>query len=282
MDFTRAEATLRDVVAPVVTELELVGVNPGDLMLVGAVCRDVLHLAAGHTSSLRSTGDLDLALAVDGWATYHRITGQLTPIRESSPIRFRVAGMAVDIVPFGDLEDPDGQVPTTPHDVPMNVVGFQDVWRTATSVGLPGGSTIRVPTIPGFTVLKLSAWASRSRTGDYKDGADLACAMFWYQNIADVHERLYHEARGIQRLEHAELDEPVAAVMLLIGDALDFLSPAGRQGLRSLWDTVADREDLLATYLENTRLTDWPRGERLLTYADAVRAALFDVSEPLR
>jgi predicted nucleotidyltransferase len=262
LDFTRAEATLRDVVAPVVTELELVGVDPGDLMLVGAVCRDVLHLAAGHTSSLRSTGDLDLALAVDGWATYRRITGQLEPIRELSPIRFRVAGVAVDIVPFGDLEDPDGQVPTTPHDVPMNVVGFQDVSRTATSVGLPGGSTIRVPTIPGFTVLKLSAWASRSRTGDYKDGADLA--------------------RGIQRLEHAELDEPVAAVMLLIGDALDFLSPAGRQGLRSLWDTVADREDLLATYLENTRLTDWPRGERLLTYADAVRAALFDVSEPLR
>ena len=50
--------------------------------------------------------------------------------------------------------------------------------------------------------------------------------MFWYQNMADVHERLYHEDRGVQLLERTELDEPVAAVMLLIGDALDLLAPA--------------------------------------------------------
>ena len=273
MNFTHAEAILRDVVAPVVTELERVGVTPGALMLVGAVCRDVLHRAAGHTSSLRSTGDLDLALAVDGWAAYRQLTEHLDPIRIGSQIRYRVADMAVDIIPFGGLEDPDGQVPTGTHDGPMNVLGFGDVWQAATTINLPGGSCVRVPTIPGFAVLKLSAWASRSREGEYKDGADLACAMFWYQNLGTVHDRLYDEEREASVLERAGLDEPLAAVRLLIADALDCLTPPRRQDLRALWATTADHGNLLATYLENTRLVGWPRGARLLEYADAVRAA---------
>lgn len=272
MHFSHAEATLRDVVSPVVTELEQVGVAPGALMLVGAVCRDVLHLAAGHTSSLRSTGDLDLALAVDGWTAYRQLTEKLVPIRIGSQIRYRVANLAVDIIPFGDLEDPDGQVPTGTYDGPMNVLGFGDVWQAAAPVDLPGGSCVRVPTIAGFAVLKLSAWASRSREGEYKDGADLACAMYWYQNLATVHDRLYDEEREAHVLERAGLDEPVAAILLLVADALQVLTPPRRQDLRALWATTADHGNLLATYLGNTRLTGWPRGARLLEYADAVRA----------
>ena len=244
-------------------------------MVVGAVCRDVLHLASGHTSSLRSTSDLDLALAVDSWSTYRRLTAQLQSVRTASQIRYVVAGTAVDIIPFGDLEDPDGQVPTGTHAGPMNVLGFGDVWRAAAGVDLPGGSRVRVPTIAGYAALKLSAWASRSLVGELKDGPDLACAMFWYQRSAGVHDRLYDEAREAQVLIRAELDEPLAAVSLLVADALDCLTLPTRQDLRALWARSAGRVDLLATCLANTRLAGWPRrGPRLVQYAEAIAGAV--------
>lgn len=274
MDFTRAEATLRDVVAPVVTELERAGVS--DVMLVGAVCRDVLHQAAGHASGLRATGDLDLALTVDGWDRYQEITSQFEEIRVGTRIRFRVAGLPVDLVPFGGLENPDGLVPAAGFDGPMNVLGFQDVWLAATSVPLPTGSTVRVPTIPGFTVLKLSAWASRSRTGDYRDGSDVACAMFWYQNMGAVNDLLYQETPGLPLMERTGFDAPLASVMLLASDALAVLTPPRRQDLRTLWNPTSDHEDLLATYLRNDQLPRWPRDDRLLRYADAVRTVLLE------
>ena len=280
MDFTRAEATLRDIVAPVVAELERAGVPSEHVMLVGAVCRDVLHQAAGHTSILRATSDLDLALAIDGWDRYQEITSQLEEVRTGTRIRFRVVDVLVDLVPFGGLENPDGLVPAPGFDGPMNVLGFQDVWRAATSVTLPTGPAVRVPTIPGFTVLKLSAWASRSKTGDYRDGTDVACAMFWYQNTVAVDDLLYREGPGLPLMERTGFDAPLASIMLLVSDALAILTPPRRQDLRTLWNPTGDHEDLLATYLRNDRLPGWPRDDRLLAYADALRAALLE--DPVR
>lgn len=120
MDFTRAETTLRDAVAPVVEELQRTGADIADLMLLGAVCRDVLHQAAGHRSTLRRTGDLDLAIAVSSWESYDAITSGLMRVRNGTNIRFLVAGTPVDLVPFGEVESPDGRVPRQPPEGPMN------------------------------------------------------------------------------------------------------------------------------------------------------------------
>lgn len=51
---------------------------PGDVMLVGAWCRNILHHALGHDFQTTATLDLDLALALTSWhaicARYSRPT----------------------------------------------------------------------------------------------------------------------------------------------------------------------------------------------------------------
>lgn len=169
----------------------------------------------------------------------------------------------------------------------MSVFGFQDVLKAAYEVRLPQVHSFFLPSIPGYTVLKLKAWADRSVAGNYKDASDLACAMFWYQNrrgAADsqdtVRQRLYETSQGEGHLVAAEFHEPVAAVRLLIDDAITLLEPSRREELREIWTSDNIDDQLLAANLENTLLPGWPkRGDaRLAEYAEAIRSVLVDAA----
>ncbi len=149
-------------------------------MLVGALCRDVLHREEGHNFVLRRTGDLDLALAVDGWERYDEVIHELPGVSASTQIRYDLAGMKVDLVPFGGVEHPDGAVPLSAGAAPLDVLGFRDVWEDAREVTLGDGLAIRLPTVPGYVALKLASRAARSTFGEHKDAGDLACASYWY------------------------------------------------------------------------------------------------------
>lgn len=52
------------------------GLGPNQVMVVGAVCRDILHGALGHTFSTSATHDLDLALALSSWAAFLDLTAK--------------------------------------------------------------------------------------------------------------------------------------------------------------------------------------------------------------
>lgn len=279
MTDTANDPTLRDVVEPVVAELVArVPEAAGHLMLVGALCRDVLHREAGHAFTLRRTGDLDLALAVDRWARYDEVVQGLPRMRTSAQVRFELAGVKVDLVPFGGLESPDGAVPLEDGVEPLDVFGFGDVWNAARVVPLGAGHDLRVPTIAGYTVLKLAAWAARSKVGEFKDAGDLACAMYWYQHSSAVEDRLYAEARGQQLLAHAWSQDDGASLdphtLLLVEDSMALLTPPRRAELINRWAQVD--ENLLATYLDNVNLVGWPtRGHPALTeHVRSLRAGM--------
>ena len=228
IDVARAHGMLEHVVAPVVEVLADLSPGLPDVLVVGAVCRDALHIAAGHDpSQLRITDDLDIALAVDGWDHYEALTARLEAVAGAgSAIRYRVAGHVVDIVPFGDaVESPDGVVTPTRRDTSMSVFGFQDVYSSAYQVLWGGSVTLRVPTIPGYTLLKLKAWADRAVAHQYKDAPDIATAMYWYQEDDDlINARLWESSRGHELLGEVEFDVPEAAVRLLVSDARALLT----------------------------------------------------------
>jgi predicted nucleotidyltransferase len=79
--------------------------SPGGVMVVGAWCRDILHSALGHTFATTATRDLDLALALSSWDAY-RALGAAFPRVGDTGIRFRIADADVDLLPFGEVEDP--------------------------------------------------------------------------------------------------------------------------------------------------------------------------------
>lgn len=259
MNVTPADPTLRDLVLPVVSELTArVPRAGGHLMLVGALCRDVLHREAGHTFQLRRTGDLDLALAVDDWERYEEVVEALPPVRGSAQVRYELAGTKVDLIPFGGVEQPAGAVPLRADAAPLDVLGLGDVWEAAREVVLRDDLTVRLPTAAGYAALKLASWSTRSRDGEYKDAGDLACAAFWYAHSPTVSDRLYDEERGRMILTDSWIDEGrVASTVLLADDAMAVLTPPRRAELLTRWGAVED--DLLATYMDNPLLPRWPR-----------------------
>lgn len=250
-----AERIVRDLADPVIEHLAPLS-DGSPFMIVGAVCRDALHAEHGHEASLRSTSDLDLALALPAWNVFERIDSAMPRIESTSGIRYRIAGRAVDLLPFGDVEDPDGIVTPRRRVEPMNVFGFQDVLARATPVRLGRDADVRLPTAAGYTALKLMAWADRSSYGEYKDAEDLATALFWYRRSPEVSDRLFGSANGLAHLERCSWDLDSAAALLLIDDVLDLLSPSRTEVLRQTWQDIDDV--LLGRWLVNSRLPNGP------------------------
>ena len=127
LDLTKCDESQLDLVRRVAAEI--VALTPGldarNVMIVGAACRDVLHSALGHDSRLR---------APTTWMSHSRLPiGRSTrtsrvglPSRATSAMAsLRVAGLPVDLLPFGSVEDPTGRVTPEPRNEGMSVRPLQ-------------------------------------------------------------------------------------------------------------------------------------------------------------
>jgi predicted nucleotidyltransferase len=167
------------------------GVAPGCLMLVGARCRDLLNYRCGLESPGRTTQDTDVAVAVASWDEFRSISDNF-PSQSPAWQRVIVDGVPVDIVPFGDLEEPPGHIGGIDRSGPwgMDVSGYGRVFSTADEVVIDGTGTLKIPTVAGFALLKLFAWLDRGPRRIHKDASDLSLILFWYYRDTDY---LYEE-----------------------------------------------------------------------------------------
>lgn len=169
------------------------------------------------------------------WTIPERIEARFSRIG-SNGIRYRIAGIAVDIMPFGEVEDPDGISSPARRGEELVVFGFRDVYELALPLALPSGQTIRLPQPAGYVALKMRSWIDRSvYFGHDKDSKDLALAAFWYQEAPEIQDRIYDTDAGFEVLTDLEMDADVAAVRLLGLDAAAQLSPANRDDLARRW-----------------------------------------------
>lgn len=192
INFALVDAGFLDDVGLVVDELvDKAGLQPDQMMLVGARCRDTLHAALGHTTVNRSTNDLDIGLALSDWRAQERIAAAFERAGTNG-IRYRIAGVAVDVMPFGPaIENPSGVSRPEHRQEDLIVFGFDDVYARALTLELPGsGHNIRIPTPAGYAALKLRAWIDRSPYGEFKDAHDFATIVDWYENWAFIDRRL--------------------------------------------------------------------------------------------
>jgi len=199
-------------------------------MVVGAACRDILHQALGHRFTTSATHDLDLALALSSWSTYRSIAGAFPSVGHTG-IRFRIADTTVDLLPFGGIEDPEGEARPPTRKEPFSVWAFQEVIRAARPLTLPTGATVKIPSIAGFAATKVAAWLDRSEWREVKDARDLALATYWYEHSNDVRDRLYDTAEGNAVLMAEEADVPRAAAHLL---GIDIAATIGERRLAEL------------------------------------------------
>jgi predicted nucleotidyltransferase len=168
-------------------------VAPNAFFIVGALARDLLLMHAHGVDTGRATRDVDIAVMVSDWAAFESIRSRLvesgTFVTTPSPHRLRYGGLAVDIVPFGGVEDVDGTITWPSTNAAMSAVGFQEALTTCETVRLPGGAEVQVASLPALAMLKLVAWSDRNPDRGTKDLQD-------FRTLA----RSYHRALGVDRL----------------------------------------------------------------------------------
>lgn len=204
------------------------------VMLVGAWCRDVIHAALGHDFATSATRDVDLALALPGWESFELLAGNF-PRAGHSGVRFKIADHQVDLLPFGDLENPKGVVLPPTRREAMSVWAFEEIYRDSLDLPLTDALAIRIPTVAGYAAAKLVAWLDRSAWHQVKDANDLALIAYWYFQSKDVESRLYDTTEGQLILVAEETDLHCAAARLLGRDVSVCVGSERRSELMERW-----------------------------------------------
>lgn len=168
------------------------------LMLVGAAARDFwINRFAVPTINVRTTQDVDLACWVASWQEYTQLMellvskyGLFQDTSKKHRLWFRDE-ISVDIVPFGGLEAPFGEIAWPPnYETTMNVLGFQAACHDA-EVAAIGDVELRVISPYWLAFLKMNAYTdNQDRT---KDLTDLHFIIDNHFDFIDKDKYLYGE-----------------------------------------------------------------------------------------
>ena len=172
-----------DIIVAVVTQIAA-HVSPENIMLVGAMSRDILHASYSNMPPARTTHDVDIALALDSWDTFNDLK-KAFPKTGVGWQNISIGNIPVDVLPFGDIEAPPGTV-MSPDGFALNTAGLRQVFENSMHHLLSNGKSIRIPTPAGLAALKLHAWLDRHPIGVYKDASDIALIMTWYEGESDM------------------------------------------------------------------------------------------------
>lgn len=183
------------------------------MILVGAGAR--LIIFDQKFGEGRGTKDWDVAISVDSWESYQKLSKALTngnpPIFQPTEIahRFRHIETAidVDIVPFGTIGEPDQEIIWTDSGNPMSVLGFDEALSHAITTNIDD-LEIQVIDIPSFVVLKVFAWGDRGESTN-KDLEDIEFILSKYEED----DRVYNEL--VEELSSGDVDFSDANIYLL-------------------------------------------------------------------
>jgi predicted nucleotidyltransferase len=205
------------------------------MLLAGAMARDLLLMHAHGVGIARATEDVDLAFAVRDWGEFGRLCAQLTgcglfEAHRSVMHRLRYhETLPIDVIPFGGVERADRSIAWPPDGrTVMDVLGYREAMASATTVILPFGQSVQVVSLPALVLLKVLAWEQRHGLEPDKDASDLMLLLRHYLDAGNA-KRLYAEAAHL--LESADFDYEIAGAWLLGRDAADIIAAHGETPL---------------------------------------------------
>ncbi len=222
--------------AALVADLRAAAPNHEPLM-VGAMARDLLLHYGEGVPIARATMDVDLAFAVAHWQQFAMLRHALVDSDDFSPSPavahrlFHLGKIAIDLIPFGGVEDAMGRIRWPADDSLMRVLGYREAAATAVEVRLPRGERVRTVSLPMLAVLKVVAWAERHTTSPRKDARDLFLVLRHYLS-SERADRLLSNAP--QLLEADDFDLDVAGAWLAGRDAARAIVAASEQPSRLL------------------------------------------------
>ena len=223
-----------------------------EFVLAGATARDV---QMWHIHGIRApvaTRDVDVAVCAVSWEFHDELIALLVETgrfrraaKEQQKLLFKRAEdralSQLDLVPFGPIEVPSGQIAWPPNgDIVMSVLGFREAVDTADDVNLGEGLTVPVVAIPAFILLKLVAWRDR-RQYKNSDASDLLFIFRQYFDAGNA-ERVYNEAQNL--LDAYDFNVRLAAVGLLGRQARDVAGSETFDAIRTVLTSPIEYEKL--------------------------------------
>ncbi|MCA8237004.1 nucleotidyl transferase AbiEii/AbiGii toxin family protein [Burkholderia cenocepacia] len=211
-------------------------------VVAGATARDILMWHVHGIRPVRATRDVDVAVCAVNWPFHERLvdalvaTGQFARapkhrqklLFDSGSPGFRTE---LDLVPFGPLETPPGEIAWPPGgDFVLNVLGFQEAVDTALAVSIGAGITVPVASLPALALLKLLAWKDR-RARQNSDAYDLLFLLTHFHDAGN-RERIWDVAPDL--IEQHGFQPELAAAALLARDAKQIASPHTHDAIRAL------------------------------------------------
>jgi predicted nucleotidyltransferase len=178
---------------------EVLGDQAYDFLLIGATARDIILDGIYDLGVSRLTADVDFAVYVPEWENYRtmlvRLTGsgRFSKTNATHKLIFENA-YEIDIVPFGEIQDKNGQYTWPPDNIKaMNVAGFTEVNEAGINI-ISDNVAFKIASVPGICVMKLLAWKDRG-IRDNRDGKDLGFILanyieLKYEDLYELHEDL--------------------------------------------------------------------------------------------
>lgn len=173
--------------------------------LVGAKARDIFFSALFDVPTRRATLDVDIGIKAKSWEDAKRLgddliaTGGFVRI-VGFQFRLRHAnGVLIDVIPFGEVENPQGKIQWT-DGVVMTTTGFNEAFEYSMQVrfGTDPPLDVRICTPPAMVFLKLIAW-NEKYPETTKDAADIS--IFWKITSMQAMTNDYTERTGISMMK---------------------------------------------------------------------------------
>lgn len=139
--------------------------------LVGALAPALLLSSEIGT---RETRDADHVVRLDSWEAWDTVIAELKKLgfvqgRGEQEHRLHYRTAEIDLIPFGISDGPDDVLIWPKSGNHMNLMGFADVFRYATTIEVTPGLTLPVVPLWLFAVLKVIAYLDRRFPRDLRD-----------------------------------------------------------------------------------------------------------------
>lgn len=199
------------------------------LYVVGASARDMAMRVLGLPKPERTTTDLDVAILLQDWSQYDRLSKILEDRyfqKDPAKQRFWYKGpnnendYEVDVVPFGGVAKNE-MVAWPPEGNPvMSVRCFVDVMRFADKVIVDDTFVVWMAPISGQLLIKLDAWLDRHLKKD-TDASDM---MYLLKNVYGAYVAVKEPLPREVNLEDADFDVIVAGAQWMAAELRTMLT----------------------------------------------------------
>ncbi len=134
--------------------------------IVGAKARDLFFSALYDIDTRRATLDVDIGIHSKNWEEAANLVDALIQsggFERNKKLHFRIkhiSGVLVDIIPFGDVENPKGVIHWPGDEKEMTTTGFDEAFESSIKLRIKDEPPldVKICTPPALVVLKLIAW----------------------------------------------------------------------------------------------------------------------------